>query len=404
MESMENIIVSVDFGDMHSDVGELVSSQGKIYFRYYPGFIQSGIELSPFKLPLSMELYSAPGDPFDGLFGLFNDSLPDGWGRLLLDRTLISKGISLDSVTPMERLAFVGVNGMGALKYRPAIETGKQVVETDLDRLASEMKKVMEGLDTDLLDALYNMGGSSGGARPKVFVAYHAGTGHVSQEIDPLPEGFEHWIIKFPSSSDPVDIANIEFAYFKMALASGIEMVECRLFNSRSGRVYFGTKRFDRNKNSRIHMHSASGLMHDNYRHSTMDYGHLMDCAFRLEKHVKAYEKIFRLACFNVFAHNRDDHSKNFSFLMNKKREWRFAPAYDLTFSYSSHGHHSTMVAGESLSPGRKQLLELAENFGVARPDEIMEQVRETIANWRAYAKEAGVSSASRDRIDKVLN
>lgn len=404
MESIENIIVSVDFGDLHMDVGELVSSHGKIYFRYYPGFIQSGIELSPFKLPLSVELFSASKEPFDGIFGLFNDSLPDGWGRLLLDRRLISMGVSLDSVTPMERLAFVGGNGVGALKYRPVIEAGSKKMETDLDLLHTEMQKVVEGLDTDLLDALYNMGGSSGGARPKVFVAYHPATNQISQSIEQLPDGFQPWLIKFPSSSDPVDIANIEYAYFKMALASGIEMSECRLFSSRSGHVFFGTKRFDRNQNSRIHMHSASGLLHDNYRLSTMDYGHLMDCAFRLERNVIAYEKIFRLACFNVFAHNRDDHSKNFSFLMNRKGEWRFAPAYDLTFSYSSHGHHSTMVAGESLSPGRKHLLELAEHFGVVHPGEIIEQVRDTIAGWRFFAKDAGVSSSSRDRIDKVLN
>lgn len=404
MESIENIIVSVEIGNLHLDVGELVSSHGKIYFRYYPGFIQSGIELSPFKLPLSVELYSAPSEPFDGMFGLFNDALPDGWGRLLLDRRLISMGISLDSVTPMERLAFVGGSGMGALTFRPALETGKHKVETDLDLLHTEMQKVVEGSDTDLLDTLYSMGGSSGGARPKVFVAYHPATDQISQSIEQIPDGFQPWMIKFPSSSDPVDIANIEYAYFKMALASGIEMSECRLFNSRSGHVFFGTKRFDRDQNSRIHMHSASGLLHDNYRLSTMDYGHLMDCAFRLERNVKAYEKIFRLACFNVFAHNRDDHSKNFSFLMNRKGEWRFAPAYDLTFSYSSHGHHSTMVAGESLSPGRKHLLELAEHFGVVRPGEIIEQVRDTIAGWRVYAEDEGVSSSSRDRIDKVLN
>ena len=127
-------------------------------------------------------------------------------------------------------------------------------------------------------------------------------------------EGYEPWIIKFPSSSDLPDIANIEYAYYKMARDSGIEMSECRLFQGKSGRVYFGTCRFDRNGSKRIHMHSASGLLHDNFRMSSMDYGHLMDCAFRLEQHVGAYSKILRLAAFNVFAHNRDDHSKNFSF------------------------------------------------------------------------------------------
>ena len=144
-----------------------------------------------------------------------------------------------------------------------------------------------------------------------------------------------------------------------MAVTAGIEMSECKLFKGKSGQHYFGTKRFDRINNRRIHVHTASGLMHDNFRASTMDYGHLMDYAFLLEKHVKAYEKVFRLAAFNVFAHNLDDHSKNFSFLMNNKGEWQFAPAYDLTYSYSSYGFHSTMVAGESQNPGAKHLMKL---------------------------------------------
>ena len=188
-----------------------------------------------------------------------------------------------------------------------------------------------------------------------------------------------------------------------MALQAGIKMSECKLFEGKSGRVYFGTKRFDRTGNNRLHMQTASGIMHDNFRMSAMDYGHLMDCAFRLEKHVHAYEKIFRLAAFNVYAHNRDDHSKNFSFLMNAKGEWRFAPAYDLTFSYSGYGFHSTMVAGESKNPGRKELMKLATLFGIKNAKTILEQVQEAINNWDEIAKEYGVSKENRQSIKKIL-
>jgi hypothetical protein len=181
-----------------------------------------------------------------------------------------------------------------------------------------------------------------------------------------------------------------------MAVTAGIEMSECKLFEGKSGRVYFGTKRFDRIGNKRLHMHTASGIMHDNFRMSAMDYGHLLDCAFRLEKHVQAYEKIFRLAAFNVYAYNRDDHSKNFSFLMNAKGEWRFAPAYDLTFSYSGYGFHSTMVAGESKNPGRKELMKLATLFGIKNAKTIIEQVQEAISNWDRITKESGVSKENK--------
>jgi len=151
-------------------------------------------------------------------------------------------------------------------------------------------------------------------------------------------------------------------------------------------------------------MHTASGIMHDNFRMSTMDYGHLMDCAFRLEKHVQAYEKIFRLAAFNVYAHNRDDHSKNFSFLMNVKGEWSFAPAYDLTFSYSNYGFHSTMVAGESQNPGRKELMKLAKHFGLKNAITIIEQVQDSINKWEVIAEESGVTKENRKTIKKALD
>jgi serine/threonine-protein kinase HipA len=180
-------------------------------------------------------------------------------------------------------------------------------------------------------------------------------------------------------------------------------MSECRLFESKSGNTYFGTKRFDRQGNKRLHLHSAAGIMHDNFRLSTLDYGHLMDCAFQLERDVKAYEKVLRLAAFNVFAHNRDDHSKNFSFLMDASGKWRLAPAYDLTFSYSGHGMHSTMIAGESAKPTRMHLMKLATYFNVKNANTIIEEVQHVVNNWKKYAASYGVKNASKNSIQKVI-
>jgi serine/threonine-protein kinase HipA len=330
--------------------------------------------------------------------------LPDGWGRLLLDRSFSAKGIDIIGITPLDRLAYVGSRGMGALVYIPEIKHEKAIsLVPELDTLAAEMNHVLQGTSSEIIEELFILGGSSGGARPKIFTAYNPHTDNLIYGGDKVPEGYEEWIIKFPSTSDSREIANIEFAYHKMALLAGIEMSECRLFTGNSGQVYFGTKRFDRDADKRMHTHTASGLMHDNFRLSTMDYGHLMDCAFRLEKHVRAYEKVFRLAAFNVYAHNHDDHSKNFSFLMNTKGEWQFAPAYDLTFSYSGFGYHSTMIAGESKNPGRKELMRLAAHFGLKNAGSIIEEVQEAISHWNTIANQYGITKETRNIVQTAM-
>lgn len=405
MESIEQLEVYLRFTDTPILVGQMVFDNGKVFFKYDTAFIGSDLEISPFKMKLSDAILSPETTIFDGLFGVFNDSLPDGWGKLLLDRTLLSKGISLNQITPLDRLAYVGSGGMGALTYKPNLNSEFQAHKLlELDKISQEMNKVLAGTPSDIIEELFNLGGSSGGARPKIFVGYNPETNHLIHGMVELPEGYEHWIIKFPSSTDLPDIAQIEYAYYKMALAAGIEMSECRLFEGPSKIPYFGTKRFDRIRNNRLHLHSASGLLNDNFRYSNLDYGNIMDCAFRLENHVAAYSKVLRLAAFNVYSHNRDDHSKNISFLMNPKGEWKLAPAYDLTFSNSSHGLHSTMVAGESKSPGQQHLLELANTFEVKNAETIIDEVQIAIADWEFYATASGVSDESKKLIGKVLN
>ncbi len=404
MEPIEQLEVYLRFTDTPVAVGQMVSDNGTIFFKYDDTFIKKGLELSPFKLKLSDTILTPETPIFEGLFGVFNDSLPDGWGRLLLDRTLLSKGISLNQITPLDRLAYVGSGGMGALTYKPSLNSKVQSDKLmELDVISQEMIKVLEGAPSDIIEELFNLGGSSGGARPKILVGYNPKTNHLSHGYSSLPDSYEHWIIKFPSSTDFPEIAQIEYAYHKMALAAGIEMSECKLFEGPSGKKYFATKRFDRIHNDRLHLHSASGLLNDNFRYSNLDYGNVMDCAFRLENHVAAYSKILRLAAFNVYSHNRDDHSKNISFLMNSSGEWKLAPAYDLTFSNSSHGMHSTMVAGESKSPGQQHLLELANIFEVKYPETIIDKVKGAIADWEIYANDSGIGDDSKKLIAKAL-
>jgi len=237
--AVEKVIVSLDFGTEELAVGELLQQGRDVYFKYYADFIATGLAISPFHLPLKADIFTAAPGPFDGLFGVFSDSLPDGWGRLLLDRTLTAKGILLQDVTALERLCYVGLKGMGALVYRPEADPGtKEALPAALDTISEEMNKVLEGSSSELLDELYDLGGSSGGARPKILVGYHPETKQLIHGVEPLPEGYEHWLIKFPSSVDRPDSAAIEYAYYRIALLAGIEMSPCRLFETASGNLF----------------------------------------------------------------------------------------------------------------------------------------------------------------------
>ena len=405
MAKTDKLTVSLLFDAVPKRVGELVLNENKIYFKYDAALVTENLNISPFKLPFNSAIHQASSIPFSGLYGVFNDSLPDGWGKLLLERNLQQKGINPKNINPLQRLAFVGKKGMGALIYEPESEENTFSNEIDdLDFLQNEMNLVLEGESTDIIDELFILGGSSGGARPKINIGYNPTTNHIVYNNENLPKNYEHWIIKFSSNFDRIDGAQIEFAYHKMALQAGLEMMPCKLFQGKSGRFYFGTKRFDRVDNKRIHLHSASGLLHDDFRMSTLDYGHLMDASFRLEKSVTAYDTVLRLAAFNLFSHNRDDHSKNFSFLMNESGKWKFAPVYDLTFSTSSFGSHSTSFAGEYKNPSEKHLLELAKIFSIKNPKPIIEQVKQAVSKWAAIATLYDVSSESLHLIEKTLS
>jgi len=401
-EKRKFIDVSIKFSNDEIEVGKLILDNRLVHFKYNDEFLALGLNLSPIKLQFDNSIQIADPDPFHGIFGVFDDSLPDGWGMLLLNRALEKLGLSLNDINILDQLAYIGDSGKGALIYNPAIKNeGNFSDKIDIDRLKTVMDEVYKGTSTEAIEELMHLGGSSGGARPKANVGYNPKTDELIHGYNILPKGFEHWIIKFPSSEDPIDIANIEYAYYKMALAANIEMSECKLLESASGQQIFGTKRFDRIGNNRIHMHSMAGLTNDNFRRSSIDYGHIIDTAYRLEQSATARRKVLRLAAFNIYSHNRDDHSKNFSWLMNDSGIWSLAPAYDLTYSSTAIDEHSTRVDGEGANPGRNNIINLAEEFSITRPNEIIEEVQDSISRWPITAEECGVSSESIIRIQK---
>ena len=332
-------------------VGTLAKTPDRLVaFEYDNEWLATGFSISPFSLPLQKKVYLPKFEPFEGLFGVFNDSLPDGWGRLLVDRLLLKNNINPSEIDNLNRLAVVQESGMGALTYQPEhkFETSNQ--ESDYDKLAQECSKILESQNSDNLDELFELGGSSGGARPKILTKING----------------EDWIIKFPSSQEPKNIGEQEYKYSLVAKDCGIKMSATQLFPSKICSGYFGIKRFDRVNDKKVHMVSVSGLLETSHRLPNLDYNILMKLTLELTKNYQDIEQLYRLMCFNVFAHNRDDHSKNFSFLYDEsQKEWHLSPAYDLTYSSSFNGEHATTINGEGKNPSLEDILAVAKNIGI---------------------------------------
>lgn len=398
------IQVTLNFNENPILVGRIASKNRLFWFEYDAEFIAKGYSISPFKLPLHAGAVPCHDRCFEGLFGVFNDSLPDGWGRLLLDRQLNQYSISPEKLTPLDRLAYVGHYGMGALCYEPAIEQHALTQHIlKLDEIAQESKLVLENDSETFFEELLALNGSSSGARPKIVACVSDDKKRIVCGYDILPKKYTHWIIKFHASLDPKDIGAIEFAYSNMARHAGIDVPETFLFPSQSGPGYFGAQRFDRHQNQRIHMHTLSGLLHADYRLPNLDYESFLKATYLLTQSMIEVEKAYYLAVFNVLAHNRDDHSKNFSFLMNEKGQWRLAPAYDLTFSSGPAGEQSMTVMGEGKSPGIPHLLKLAERFSIQHSKEIIDKVRASLSQWRIFSDEANVTRTSKEKIQRAI-
>ena len=368
-----NKIKSLQVFYNETKVGTLALMKNNIVaFEYDNNWITNGFSISPFSLPLKKQVFIPRIDSFDGLYGVFSDSLPDGWGRLLVDRMLNSQNINPREISQIDRLAIVGETGMGALSYKPEYNLLEDKdYQEDYDNLALSCKKILNTEYSADLDKLFKLGGSSGGARPKILT-----------KIDN-----EDWIIKFPSSLDDSNIGKLEYLYSVCAKKCKIDIPETKLFPSKISSGYFGIKRFDRKKLStgtirKLHMISVSGLLETSHRIPNLDYNDLMQLTLNLTKSFEEVEKLFRLMCFNVFSHNRDDHSKNFSFIYNEDlNKWELSPAYDLTYSYSINGEHATTINGNGVNPGLTDILKVAEKIGLdkKKAEKIAIEIRETV-------------------------
>ena len=345
---MSKKVVEVTMGS--HKVGRLAMDRdGRTLFEYDADWIRNGFSISPFHLPLESRLFTADVKPFDGNFGVFDDSLPDGWSAMVLDRYLRSQGKSLASLNLLEQLMFVGSRGRGALEYQPDLSTVDEQDIINLDHMAEESQRVLNTDYSDDLDKAWRRGGSSGGTRPKVFVHY---------------DGAE-WLVKFRDRTDPPDVGKIEYETSLLARECGIEMAETRLFEGK----YFGSKRFDRTDDgSKLHVISLSALMNLDYHLPTADYGHLFWACSQLTHSVKELWKVFRLMAFNLIIGNCDDHVKNFAFI-RRNDVWQLAPAYDVLPCEGFGGIHSLSVNGNYKNPGKTDAVQLAVKFGLPKDE-----------------------------------
>lgn len=320
-----------------------------IAFEYDEKWLEDGFSISPLSLPLIKKVYIRTGGYFSGLYGVFKDSLPDGFGELLFRRKLSNAGINFDKLSPLTKLSLVRENGLGALYYEPAQTDKLSPGYIDLDAIAADVQKIYDDQNNVDIEEIYKLGGSSGGARPKVHI-----------KVDD-----EYWIVKFWCRHDPSDIAKIEYSTNMLAVRCGLNVNECKLFNTKSGATYFGAKRFDRNASKRIHMVSLSSLLETTHRIANLDYTHLFQVVEHICDKTEMYE-VFRRMSFNVFAKNRDDHGKNFSFIYNEKTNmYSLSPAYDLTPTVDKAEHEMT-VCGKG-KPLEEDMLVLASKFNLNR-------------------------------------
>ena len=351
---------------IRQEVGMLLQDKQRIFFEYSPDFPKSGIELSPFKLPLKSGVFEEKSHVFDGLFGLFNDSLPDGWGCLLLDRKLRKLGKFYAEITPLDRLSLIGANPMGALEYEPAAGDSDLYGDIELDSLSGEVDRILDGEESLVLDELLKLNGSSGGARPKIVARVSSDRKQIIHGGKSVPDGFTPWIIKFSEKHDPQNSGELEYRYSLAAKAAGITMPETHLFPLKDGRGCFGVQRFDRTPEGKVHIHTACGLLHASHRFASLDYENLLKLTWILTRNHADVVEMVRRMIFNIKSGNKDDHSKNFSFLLNSRYQWQLAPAYDLTPSAGINGEQTCMVNGKGRNITDADLIKTAATANVS--------------------------------------
>lgn len=394
-------------------LGQLAQNQKAVYFQYDNAYLESYHSLSPFKLPFDNTLHQALAQPHQGLHGVFSDSLPDGWGLLLMDRIFRQQNIPLQQITAMDRLAYIGDSGIGALSYRPVIDwkITEQDQWVDLGSLGQQAMQLFDGEAETVLTALANAGGSAG-ARPKALIYLD------QQQSDYIATkaqaDLQPWLIKFTSQNLLLahDEGLCEAAYLSMAKNAGIDEPEWKLFTApetSNAKAWLAMKRFDCSADNigRYHTHSLCGLLDADFRQPSMDYEDLIKASQVLCNSPAVGKQQFTRALFNLFASNQDDHSKNWSFLMDDSGQWQIAPFYDVTFSPNPHNQHMMSYGGYGQQPPLKTVQKLAAlaNFPNWKNAQIeIEKVLDALSQWGECARGLGVSQENIKLVGKQLD
>lgn len=362
------------------------------------------LPVSPLLVKTHTSLLRPRGRAFGDLPGLFGDSLPDGWGRLLIDRELAARGQRDSDLTDLDRLAMVGRDGMGALTYRPE-EVPDAEDDLSLDWFDRLVPEVGSGATAEDLERLRHMAGGSQGARPKFVAQVSDDDRNLRSHRLPWEPGWRHVLIKRRAITDEPGAIEAEVAYAAMARTAGIEMAPVCQLRASSGEPFFVTDRFDRDGAKRLHMQTVAALLDVDFRSATLDYVDLLKVVRAMTRDQRAVEEMFRRMVFNVLAMNRDDHMKNHAFLMDRSGEWRLAPAYDLSFSRGPGGEHTLLVAGEGRRPERSHIDAVSAKAGVKpkRVAEIVSEVTSAVDRWGEFAGEVGVADAVAQAIGKNL-
>lgn len=377
-------------------VARVAMVNGMAQLEWSAEVVTAALPVAPLLYPPEPGLQGARGREFEGLHGFLADSLPEGWGYLVMRRRLASLGVAIESLSALDHLALVGQHGRGALTYQPATAPAAEIGSLDLDALALEARTILAGEEGELAATIATLAGGSGGARPKVHVGFDQ-AGQVSVADGEVADGHEAWIVKFPGPNDPPDIGPVEGAYAAMAGAAGLQMAPFRLIPARAGPAYFAARRFDRPRpGERLHMVSLSGAVEAPWR-VPASYDLLLRATLAITRHAEDVEAAFRRMVFNVLACNRDDHTRQHSFLMDRSGHWRLAPAYDLTHSAGPGGEHYLDIEGEGRAPTEAHVLASGRRHGLADRAirSMIAEVRAAVADWPRHAAEAGVSRPS---------
>ena len=392
------------------EIGTLAEDGNDVLFQYSPAAIAQRLELSPVRLPLRTLAYPDQQQHLVNIHrvpGLLYDSLPDSWGFRLMNRRMKARGIEFDATSTLDRLAYLGENTMGALTYTPGTGELSDTKDLTLVELASEVQALLTDDSHELLDEVARTGSSPGGARPKAMVWFNPESGKMSTQAEQVA-GAEPWLIKFPAKEDEPDSCALEELYARIAHQCNMGMTDTRFFELSNGLTAFGTKRFDRQDGQRVHVHSLAGLLHINFQIPSVGYEDFFKATRRLTRDNRELKKAIQRCVYNVLMNNRDDHSKNLSFLLDREGNWRLAPPYDLTYCQGYMSEHFMDVGSEGKNPGRAHIVKAAQGAGMSPKDTeaIIDQMLDCATDkaFKTFGKGLPIRAKTLTAVAKIID